>query len=119
MKPATLNITIYQGSTFIKPFQWKTGDPLTPVDLTGCSARMDIRKKLKDAEPIISLTTENDRIVMTNDVEGKFEIRLTAEETALLEPMTGVYDFEIVYYGGEPVYRLFEGSITVVAEVTR
>lgn len=119
MTPAYLDLRIYQGTTFIKPFQWKTGNPLLPVDLTGCTARMHIRRKLKDEAIAVDLTTENARIVFTEPLEGKFEIRLSAAETALFDFKGGVYDFEIVYPGGEPVYRLFEGSVEVVAEVTR
>jgi len=119
MKPAALDLTIYQGSTYIKAFQWKTGKPAVPVDLTGCSARMQIRKRVVDTDVLLELTTENNRIVITAPTEGKFEIRLTAAETAALSFKTGVYDFEIVYPGGEPVYRLFEGSVEVIPEVTR
>lgn len=119
MTPATLNIKIYQGSTFTKPFQWKTGEPAAPVDLTGCTARMQIRKKVTDTTPVISLTTENSRIVLTDAANGKFEIRLTAEDTTSMIMTTGVYDFEIVYPGGEPVYRLFQGDVEVAPEITR
>ncbi len=119
MKPATLNLTIYQGATFIKPFQWKTGNPLAPVNLTGCTARMHIRRKLKDVDPAVILTTENNKIVLTDAGNGRFQIILTATETATFDFLAGVYDFELVFPGGEPVYRIFEGSITVVPEVTR
>jgi hypothetical protein len=119
MKPAALDLTIYQGSTYKKAFQWKTGKPPQPVDLTGCTARMQIRKKVTDSVVLFELTTQNNRIVITDPTEGKFEIRLTAVEAASLTFKTGVYDFEIVYPGGEPVYRLFEGTIEVMPEVTR
>ncbi len=119
MKPASLDLTIYQGSTFIKAFQWKTGTPALPVDLTGCTARMHIRKKITDTTTLMVLGTSDSSIVLTNAAEGRFEIRLTAAQTALLTFVSGVYDFEIVYPGGEPVYRLFEGTVEVVPEVTR
>lgn len=119
MKPAKLNLTIYQGTTFSKSFQWKTGEPLVPVDLTGCTLRMDIRKKLKDPEAVVTLTDANNKIVLTDAVNGRFEIRLTSTETATFDFASAVYDFEISYAGGEPTYRIFEGSVTVVPEVTR
>jgi hypothetical protein len=119
MKPAALDLTIYQGTTYNKAFQWKTGTPALPVDLTGCTARMQIRKKVTDVEVLFELTTENNRIALTMPAEGKFEIRLTAAESASLAFKAGVYDFEIVYPGGEPVYRLFEGAVEVLPEVTR
>jgi len=42
MKPATINLTLYQGSTFRKNFQWLSGD--TPTNLTNCEVRMQIRQ---------------------------------------------------------------------------
>ncbi len=119
MKPATLDLIIYQGTTFVKPFQWKTGEVPTPVDLTGCTARMHIRRKITDSEILMELSTANSRIVITDAVAGKFEMRLTALETAGITFKNGVFDFEIVYPGGEPVYRIFQGEIEINPEVTR
>jgi hypothetical protein len=41
--PAGLNFTIYQGATFSVQLTWETGDPATPVDLTGYSAAMKVK----------------------------------------------------------------------------
>lgn len=119
MKPATLDLTIYQGATYNKPFQWKTGTPLVPVDITGCTARMQIRKSVSSPDVLFELTTENDRIVITDAVNGKYEIRIPASVSSQFLFKNGTYDFEIVYPSGEPVYRLLEGSVEVVPEVTR
>lgn len=118
MTPASLDLEIYQGSTFTKSLQWTTQSS-TPVNITGCVARMHIRKKISDSVYIVSLTTENGRIVFTDAVQGKFELRLTSEETRLLDFNTAVYDFEIVFLDGEPVYRLFSGNVKFFYEVTR
>ena len=55
MKPAVVNLTIYQGSTFMQEFQWKTGNPAVPVDLTGYTARMQIRPKVTDPAKIAEI----------------------------------------------------------------
>ena len=42
MKPAIINIVLYQGSTFRKSFQWLSGS--NPTDLTNCIIRMQIKQ---------------------------------------------------------------------------
>lgn len=46
MAAAKLKLTIDQGASFTKLFTWKAGPAQTPVDLTGCTARMQIRKEI-------------------------------------------------------------------------
>lgn len=118
MKPATIDLTIYQGSTFSQKFQWKTGSPPVPVNLTGYSARMQIREKLRSPTPIITLTTENGGIIITDPENGIFSLEISAEDTANLNFRSAVYDLEFVYPSGV-VRRLIEGSVTLSPEVTR
>ena len=120
MIPAKLNLTIYQGSTYVKPFQWKSGTTtLTPVDISTCTMRMDIRKKITDPTEVLELTTENGRLVIVDGALGKFEIRLSAADTATFNFTQAVYDIEVVYPSEDPVVRVLEGSIKVIPEVTR
>jgi hypothetical protein len=118
MKPAVINLTIYQGSTFSQKFQWKTGNPPTPVNLTGYMARMQIREKIKSPNYIINLTTENGGIVITNATNGEFSIEIPANVTASMDFKTAVYDLEFVSPSGI-VTRLFQGTVTLSPEVTR
>jgi hypothetical protein len=118
MKPAVINLTIYQGSTFSQKFKWKTGNPATPVNLAGYTARMQIREKIKSPNYIINLTTENGGIVITNAANGEFSVEIPATVTASMNFKVGVYDLEFVSSGGI-VERLFQGTITLSPEVTR
>lgn len=118
MQPAVIDLTIYQGSTFSQKFQWKTGTPSTPVNLTGYSARMQIREKLSSPTPVITLTTENGGIVFTDAENGYFSIEISATDTAAFRFKSAVYDLEFVYPSGF-VRRLIEGSVTLSPEVTR
>lgn len=110
-------LALNQGEDFDKTFPWKAGNPLAPVDLTGCTARMHIRAKLESATPAIVLTTENGRILL-GGTAGTVRIKLTATETSSLTITQGVYDLEIVYPDGR-VRRLMSGTVTVSPEVTR
>lgn len=44
MAAAKLKLAIEQGATFTKVLTWKSGTPAAAVNLTGCKARMQIRK---------------------------------------------------------------------------
>lgn len=116
-KPAKHNITIYQGATLRDVTTWKSGNPATPVDLTGCTARMQVREKVESVSPLLSLTTENGGIAL-GGVAGTVTINISAEATAALTWKSGVYDLEIEFADGF-VRRLLQGSVSVSPEVTR
>lgn len=116
-KPAKLKFTIYQGATFRKRLTWKAGTPAVPVDLTGCTARMQVRSEVESETPLLSLTTENDRITL-GGAAGTIDLYVSDEDTADITWADGVYDLEIEHPSGE-VTRLAEGSVSVSPEVTR
>jgi hypothetical protein len=121
-KAGTLNITIEQGATFSMPVQLSSGglvaDGGTPVNLTGCSIRMHIRKRIADLNPLLALTTGGGQIVITDAGQGKFTVTITDEVTAALAWTAGVYDLEVESSGGE-VTRYLQGKVKVSKEVTR
>lgn len=111
-------LQIIQGETLAKTFNWKAGSPTpTPVDLTGCTARMQIRSKVGAVAHLMELTTENGRIVL-GGAAGTVQLNLTAAETSAINWVSGVYDLEIVYLDGR-VRRLISGSVVVSPGVTR
>lgn len=88
-----------------------------PVDLTGFTARMQIRGKLTDTTIIKELTTANSGIVINNTLKT-ITINISAVDTAALDFTTAVYSLELVSSGGE-VAQLVNGSLSLVKEVTR
>ncbi len=117
MAASKLNLYIEQGATFSQLITWKAGTPSLPVDLTGCTARMQIRAKTTSDTVLLSLTTENSRIAL-GGAAGTITLTLTDEETAVLAWPKGVYDLEIAF-GNGTVRRLLYGSVVVSPEVTR
>lgn len=115
--PLTYNLTIYQGATYRQTLTWKAGDPATPVDLNGCTARMQVRASANAPAKLLDLTTENGGLVL-GGAAGTIEIIVAATATAGQYWRTGVYDLEIVLANGD-VRRLVEGAVTLVPEVTR
>lgn len=117
MSAFRLNLKILQGSDFSQVCTWKAGTPPAPVDLTGCTARMQVRARVAAPEVLLDLTTQNGGIALGGAL-GTIEIRLSAAQTAAIGWTVAFYDLEIVYLGGA-VQRKIEGQIAVSPEVTR
>jgi hypothetical protein len=115
MAAGRYDITCEQGATFARTLQWLDENE-APIDLTGYTARMHVRKTVKSATTLIELTTANGRITLT-PADGKLDLLLTATLTAAITD-GGVYDVELVSPGGV-VTRILEGKFTLSREVTR
>ncbi|WP_047474688.1 hypothetical protein, partial [Delftia sp. ZNC0008] len=111
-----LNFTIYQGATFRRRLRWLNPDK-TPIDLTGCTARMQVREEIESTAALLELTTENGRIAL-GGTAGTVDLLVDASTTAAIAWTGGVFDLEIVHPSGA-VTRLAEGSCCVSPEVTR
>ncbi len=85
-----------------------------PVDLTGATARMQIREQVGGAV-LLELTTENGGLAITGP--GTLTRTLSATQTAALTWTDGVYDLEVEYADGT-VQRYLQGAVTVSREVT-
>lgn len=114
---ASADLCIRQGGTWSKVLRWRTGSPLTPVNLTGFTARMQARPSYTSSTVAVELTTANGRITLGGAL-GTITLSLSATETAALTPGRYVYDLELVS-GGGLVTPLAEGILTVSPEVTR
>ena len=130
------NITCQQGSTFDLQLTLQYTNPDYPGtcedpevcpefliwDLTGYTARMQVRKYIDSATPIATLTTENIstfRIILGNadPVDGTINLFIRAEDTRAIST-SGVYDIEIISPSNE-VDRILEGDFILSKEVTR
>lgn len=88
----------------------------TPVDLTGYTARMQIRPTLDSSTVIQELTTANGGILIDNTYKT-ITIVMTATQTAGYTFNSAVYSLEMVT--GSEVYVFCTGTLTLVKEVTR
>ena len=87
-----------------------------PVNLTGYTARMQIRLKVEDADFIHELTTENGGITI-NTTDSTLTLTISAVDTAAFTFSTAVYSLELVT--GSVVTPFVNGTITMYKEVTR
>lgn len=101
--PAQLCYTIYQGATFRRGFRWCTAPyptkllngklvnaqtcrpvpdaDLVPVDLTGCTARLQLRAYVLAPDVLLELTTQDGRIDLSMG-DGHIAFYLDAVTTA-------------------------------------
>lgn len=114
--PAKLKFTIYQGATFRRRLTWKAPSG-APIDLTGCSARMQVRPSVASPIVLLGLSSDNGRIAL-GGASGTIELHLSAADTAAIAWDAGVFDLEVEDAAGD-VVRLAAGSIKVSPEVTR
>lgn len=130
--PASYSMTVVRGSTWEDSFVYLQDDGVTPVDLTGYQARMQIRSLAgqfgtSTADTLVmELTTDNGRLTIT-PAEGKVALKVSATDTVLLNPdnakkVKHVYALELFRPAGagpEYVIPLVQGKITVQGEVVR
>lgn len=114
--PAKQKLKIYQGATFSRTVAITDGAG-DPVDLTGATARMQVRQSIDDDSVLLELTTENGRI-SHDGVGGVLTLVVDDEDTALLSFSNAVYDLEVEYVNGQ-VDRVLYGEVVLLEEVTR
>lgn len=115
--PIKRKLTIVQGATFRRRWEWKPGGVI--ADLTGCSARMQVRADIDSPDVLLELTTENGGIVLGAE-PGTIDLYIGARQTAGIAWEVGVFDLEIQYATGpDDVDRLIAGSVSVSREATR
>jgi hypothetical protein len=123
------NFTIEQGADFNPIITYRDpppdpNDPDTPgdpIDITGFTARMQVRTGSKTGTVVLDMTTENGLIVILNGPLGQFQFDVDAVATAALtaaefSPLA-LYDFEIVDLASV-VIRLLEGAVAFSVNVT-
>jgi len=117
--PANVTLTIRQGSTFAHRFRVLNDDD-TAADLTGYTARMQVRVSKNATAFMLELTTTNGRL-MVDGPNGAVTLSLTSVDTAAINK-GGRYDLEIVLDQGtspEFVSRIAEGKLVLSKEVTK
>jgi hypothetical protein len=133
MSAQTRDLYVEMGTTVRRSFVWYPRTSVTlaadgsvsavigpPFNLTGCSARMQIRKKPGTAV-LVSITTASGGIVLGGQT-GEIDFVLSATLTSTL-PAKAItyelqYDLEVEFTSGD-VRRVVEGKVTVSPDITR
>jgi hypothetical protein len=115
MTAATLNFIIEQGADWEEQLTFLNADG-TPLDFTGATAEMHVRRKHDDDATLVELSTGTDTIVL-GGTDGTIKLLLPAETTATLT-RGGVYDCKIIWADGR-ISRQFRGTVQLDPAVTR
>jgi hypothetical protein len=97
MAATTYDILIEQGATFSQIVTYKESG--VAVNLTGYTARMQVRSHAGIGRSFIELTTANGRIALGGSA-GTITLTISATDTAALTAGRGVYDLELVSGSG-------------------
>lgn len=126
-------LALEAGSLYQETWTWRTDvDPETLaggtlVNLTGYTARFQIRRNLTDADALLTLNTENGGITL-GGVAGTIVVRITATQTAALganvadtrNNRLGRYELDLIPPSGAAnTRRLMEGQVTLSGNVSR
>lgn len=127
MLAGNYNMTCQQGSTFTRTIEIEqpdliadpTGNTFVPYDLSGYTARMQVRRTIDSANFLLELTSQNGGLTI-NPAEGdsnKIFLYASASVTASVSN-SGVYDIEIIGPDNS-VSRVLQGVFNLSPEVTR
>jgi hypothetical protein len=108
------------GATFYYQLAWEREDPLNPdtfiaVDITGFTAKMQVRKNV-GTPVIIELSTTNNRIQLDGP-NGFIYLKIDAADTAGLPPGMYRYDLDLRAPDGF-VTRFVQGLFEIVGPIT-
>ena len=112
--PGYLDLDCWQGANFDYQLTWTVAG--SAVNVTGYSARMQVRQYAESTATVLSLV--NGTGITIGGTAGTIALSAVATATSAIEAGQYVYDLELVSGAGY-VTRLVEGSFVVYAEVTR
>lgn len=108
--PDHLNNDTFEGISFTVVYN------TVPLDLTGASIAMQLRSKKTSDTAALTLTTENESIVITNPSGGIFQIK--KQIISVTTPGLFFYDIQITLQDGT-VNTFIEGTWKILQDVTR
>ena len=113
LQPDRVDWTLWKGATFNTTLFLYTDDAGTvPWDLTGYTALMQLKDKAGDTAILLSLTTENDGIIIDPDA-GSIQLKIEADVTAQITWKRAVYDLTISAPSGGDTDPLIFGTFKV------
>jgi hypothetical protein len=114
-------MNIAKNEDWVVPFIYTTdnGDgTFTPIDLTGSTIMMEVRRQETDNEVLVSVWSPSNGIVINDAVNGAFTVIIGRD--SLVQVMPGEYVSDIVREMTNGFQeRLWEGTATVVQGTTR
>jgi hypothetical protein len=124
MAAGTFDIALEQGTTFRLRLTWGTrgpdgpgGTPTLggPYDLTGCTARMQVRPRA-GGDVLLTLASGGGGLVL-GGTAGTIDIVITDEQTDAITVKRAKYDLKVTFPGGDE-RRVVQGAIANSLTIT-
>jgi hypothetical protein len=112
------NFTIEQGADFSVTWEWLTGSPAIPVNLTGYTAHLQVRPAYAATAPgTVYLDLTSSSGITLGGSAGTIAVFIPASTTAALSFTNAAYDLKLTSVSGL-VTRLLQGTVTLSWQVT-
>lgn len=113
MLPAILDFEHYKGDTFFE-FPFEIIIDANPLDLTGATIKMQLRKNY-EKDIALEFSTINNKLEIVNASLGTFKI---VEQIIDIESYNYIYDLQIILANSE-VDTYIKGKFNIINDVTR
>jgi hypothetical protein len=110
------NFEVDQNATFTFQVQYTEEDKVTPIDLTGATAKMQVRDTKGGTKLAVTLTSPAGGITI-NGPTGTLDIKMTPTQTNKLFYPKSSYDVMVIDSNGNKI-KLLEGFLTLNRSVT-
>ena len=114
---------IYRGDTWLRA--WAVTADGAPIDTTGASARLHLKRHIDDQEPVLEASSTTSEITFSQEAASEqypsgrtiISMAVPKEDTAALEP--GRYVFDLEYTFGSGVRKTYEqNALEVLKDAT-
>lgn len=112
----TKNFEVDQNATFTFEVQYTLDDEITPIDITGASAKMQVRDTQGGSKLAFTLTSPSGGIVIDGPT-GTVNVKMTPTQTNKLFYPKSAYDIMMIDSNGNKI-KLLEGFMTLSRSVT-
>lgn len=112
----TVNITVTNDADFYRTFQYVTVAG-TPINISGCSMEMMLRRKATDKTALLRLATDSGEIVIIDPVNGKFTVKIVQDTLERLG--LGQFDHSNIMTRDVSKTKIWDGTLVNSAGPTR
>jgi len=110
------NFEVDQNATFTFQVQYTEEDEITPIDITGATAKMQVRDTQGGSKIACTLTSPSGGIIIDGPT-GTLTIKMTPTQTNKMFYPKSSYDIMVVDSNGNKI-KLLEGFMTLSRSVT-
>lgn len=108
------DLVFHQGATFDDTYTWEAD--AVAIDLTGCTAKMQVRTAYGAAAAVVTIDTAGGGIVL-GGTAGTIRIVVADDVTLALATGDYVYDLHL-FWGDGTTEKIMRGAVSVLPGVT-